>query len=72
MSEANSPEYARGREHHEERNAYRGGCPPVDVWTYAPQDLAYPVMYERGWNSVEDAPMHSCKVCRRETGADGP
>ena len=68
MSEANSPEYVRGRADHELRNEYRASCPPVDVWTYGPQDPRFPVMYERGWRSVDDCPVHSCKTCR-EGGA---
>lgn len=68
MSQANSPEYRRGREHHEARNEARASCPPADLWTYHPQDVRYTVMYDAGWNSVADVPVHSCKTCR-EGGA---
>ena len=69
MSEQHSRAFAQGREDHEARNQRRASCPPVDVWTYAPRYLAYTVMYERGWNSVEDVPIHSCPACR--TGGAG-
>ena len=64
MSAPDHPEWRRGREHHELRNEYRAACPPVDLWTYAPRGVVNMTMYERGWNSVQDCPLHSCRTCR--------
>ena len=65
MSEANSPAFAQGRLHHERRNHARRDCPPMDLWTYDPSGwMGYTVMYDRGWNSVDDVPLHSCRACR--------
>ena len=68
VTEANSPQFDQGQRDHEVRNEARQACPPRDLWTYCPRDLNYPVMYDKGWNSVEDVPIHSCKTCR-EGGA---
>jgi hypothetical protein len=40
-------------------------CPGVDLDTYDPSDWGgYVVMYDRGWQSVPDAPFHpGCKAC---------
>ena len=71
MSEANSPQYDQGQRDHEVRNEARLSCPPADLWTYCPRDTRYPVMYDAGWNSVEDVPVHSCRACRPQ-GEAGP
>ena len=65
MTVENSPAFAQGQQHHHERNQARAACPPADVWTYDPSQWGgYTVMYDRGWNSVEDVPVHSCRSCR--------
>ena len=65
VTEAAHPAFAQGREHHQDRNAARESCPPADAWTYDPSAWqGYTVMYDRGWNSVEDVPVHSCRACR--------
>jgi hypothetical protein len=67
MTAENSPAYAQGRDHHEIRNLARMTCPGVDLDTWDPSDWGgYTVMYDRGWQSVPDAPLHpGCRSCRR-------
>jgi hypothetical protein len=66
MTAENSPAYAQGTAHHHARNAARQSCPGTDLDTYDPSDWApWTVMYNRGWASVDDAPMHpGCRNCR--------
>lgn len=52
MSEANSPNYALGKEHGEDDSARASACPPAPIIGPAPPDDRYPVMYMRGYAST--------------------
>jgi hypothetical protein len=67
MSEANSPMYARGEDDGRADRARVEHCPPLVPYGPTPPNLAYPVMYERGyWAEFGQAVAHVCtEKCER-------
>jgi hypothetical protein len=71
VTAANSPAYRQGQEHAQARNKARLSCPPDFTDTHDPSDWnGYTVMYDRGWDSIPEAPPHSCSKCK--PGGDRP
>jgi hypothetical protein len=65
VSKDNSPAYRQGQEHKQARNDALQSCPsyPADTWDPSEWN-GYTIMYGRGWDSIPDAPPHSCPKCR--------